>query len=540
MKIYLVEIEGYNNLTLTTETLRFCTGTGFVTKPNENPPNLTYLPRVAQAGSITASMFANGATSGSSVVGKGEITLRNIDGAFDYLSDWGFDGRNVTVRRGEETGAYPSGFPIMYTATMSQSRPETSKFVFQLRDMQYVLDKPIQKLKFTGTNGPDGLEGTPSDIKDKFKPMLIGKAWNVTPVCVNTLKLIYALNIRNTVGFDLVPDIDAVASFDGISGGVAANSGVYIGAASVYDSGAALTKGADYTTEEEMNTQTPASGTYRVYPAGGYFRLGLGPTGALTVDCSDNESATTTAPTVANLIKSLLIQEAGVLPTSINQASLDTLNAANSSAVGFYATEETKFPVVFDAFCASVGAWYGFDRLGIFNIKQVVFPLSNPVFTINDSSSYEMLSTADTSNGVPASSLIMQWGKNYTVIKGTEVIGVPEARKLQLELESRETEIKDANVQVKHPLATSIKVVSAFYDDPTTEATRQFNIYKEGHKRYRVRVNLNVEDSEQILTLGNVGFVKLPRFGLHNGKNLMVIGYTLDCNNNWIDAILWG
>jgi hypothetical protein len=403
--------------------------------------------------------------------------------------------------------------------------------------MQYVLDNPIQKLKFAGTNAPDGLEGTASDIKDKFKPMLIGKVWNATPVCVNTLKLIYALNIRTTVGFDLVPDIDAVTSFDAITGGSAANSGVSIAVASVYDSGASLTKGADYTTEEEMYTQTPASGTYRVYPSGGYFRLGLAPTGALTADCSD---ASATPHTVANLIKSLLTQEAEVPSANINQASLDALNTANSNAVGYYATEETKFPAVFDALCASVGAWYGFDRLGMFNIKQITFPLSNPVFTITESSSYEMLSTSDTSNGVPASSLIMQWRKNYTVIKGTEVIGVSEARKSQLELEYRETEIKDTTVQEKHLLATSIKVTSAFYDDPTTEATRQFAIYKEGHNRYRVRVNLNVENSEQILTLGNVGFVKLPRFNLHNGKNLMVLGYTLDCNNNWIDAILWG
>ena len=520
------------------ETLRFCTGTGFITKPNETPANTTYLPRIAQAGSLTANMFANGATSGPSNVGFGELTIRNIDGVFDYLADWGFDGRIVTVRRGEDTGSYPADFPILYTATMQQPVPEYSLFVFRLRDKQYVLDKSIQTLKFDGSNIlPNGLEGTVNDIKDKNKPLTIGKVWNITPICVNTSKWIYALNIRVLGGFDSITNVDALTDFDAATGVTALNSGVSV--LDIYDSGASLTRGIDYITEEEMLTQVPASGTYRVYPIGGYFRLGIPATGALTVDCLDLDSVIT-PPTVANLTKNLLVQEAGVPLTDINQDDLNILNAANSNAVGDYITDDTKFPAVFDKFCASVGAWYGFDRLGQFRIRQIALPLINPVLYITASSSYERLSVADTANGVPARRLVMQWRKNYTVIKGTEVVGVSEDRKAQIALEYREREVKDDSVAVAHLLADAVNVTSAFYDDPTIEAQRQFAIYKERRDRFRVRVSLNLEGVEQMLTLGTVVNVTLPRFNLNNGKNLMVIGYTLDCSNNWIDTILWG
>lgn len=535
MKIYLVEINGYNPVSLSEETLRFCTGIGFITKPTETPANTTYLPRIGQAGSITANMFANGATSGVSNVGFGEITLRNIDGAFDYLADWGFDGRTVTVRRGEDTGNYPADFPIFYTATIQQPVPEYSLFVFRLRDKQYILDKPIQTLKFAGTGG---IEGNATDIKNKNKPIVIGKVWNIAPIfCGDNLKLIYALNIRVDGGFDSITDVDALTDSDAATGATPLNTGVSISA--MYDSGASLTAGAVYSTEEEMNTQVPAGGTYRVWPAGGYVRLGLAPTGALTADCLDLGSTATT-PTVANLIKNLLIQEAAVPLTDISQTDLTVLNAANSSAVGDYIIDDTKFPAVFDKFCASVGAWYGFDRLGIFRIKQITLPLSNPVLYITASSSYERLSVADTTNGIPARRLVMQWRKNYTVIKGTEVVGVPEDRKAQIALEYRETEVKDVSVAVPHLLADVVNVASAFYDDPTAEAQRQFNIYKSRRDRFRVKISLNVDGSEQLLTLGTVINVALPRFNLSNGKNLMVIGYTLDCANNWVDTILWG
>lgn len=537
--IYLVEIEGYSSVTLAVETLRFCTGIGFITKPTEVPANTKYLPRVSQAGSLTANMFTGGATSGASTVGKGEIILRNIDGELDYLANWGFDGRKVVVRRGVETGAYPNDFPILYSATIKQPVPETSKFIFQLRDTRYTLDKPVQTLKFDGSNVlPNGLEGSSTDIKDKTKPMTIGKIWNASPLCVNTSKLIYALNIRQLGMFDSISDVDLLPDFDAALGSsIPLNSGISVLAA--YDSGASLTAGANYTSEEEMNTQVPAGGTYRVYPEGGYIRLGLQPTGAFTVDCMDLLSVTVT-PTVANLMKNLLIQEAKLPLANINNDDFTALNTANSNAVGYYITDETKFQAVFDSFCASVGAWYGFDRFDIFRIKQIALPLVAPTVYINKSSSYEMLSVSDTDNGVPARRLVMQWRKNYTVIKGTEVIGVTNDRKTQLEIEYRETEGKDDLVAEKHLLSDTMRVTSAFYDEPTAEVSRQFAIYKERHDKFRIRVSLNEANSEQLLTLGTVANVTLPRYNLQNGKNLMAIGYSLDCNNNYIDVIFWG
>lgn len=563
--IYLVEIEGYNPVTESVEILRFCNGEGFITKPNESPANTIYYPRLSQAGSLSATMFDSGSTSGASTIAYGEVTVRNIDGAYDYLADWGFDGRTITCRKGEQGASYPSGFTILYVATMQQVIPEFNKLTWRLRDKQYLLDKPIQKQKFLGNNTlPYGIEGTVNDIKDKFKPMVHGKVWNFSPVCVNTSKLIYAINIRDISQFDALRDVDSignmdnaapvtgsVSTFDDIvdmdsvtdvdasSGPLIKNSGIVVTGA--YDGGAALTEGGLYNTEEELYENAPDPGSYRVWLTEGYIRLGLPPTGNFTVDCADLGSSTNDLPTVANLMMNLLVQEAVVPVESINTDDFALINAANSDVVGVATSlDEVRFPAVFDELCGSIGAWYGFDRLGIFRMKQISLPLENPVLYVTDSPSYERLSITDTKNGVPANKVIMKWRKNYTVINSTEMITVDEDRKAALGLQYRETEVRDDTVTTKHLLADSITVTTAFYDEPTTEAQRQLAIYKERRDRFRVRIPLGYPGSEQVLTLGTVINVKLPRFNLQNGKNLMVIGFTLDCINNWVDTIVWG
>ena len=291
-----------------------------------------------------------------------------------------------------------------------------------------------------------------------------------------------------------------------------------------------------------MQTNAPAAGTYRVVPAEGYFRLGSTPAGTVTVDCMDGTSATL-APTVGNLAHQVLTQLLSVADENINLPDITTLNTANSSDVGIYVDAETTGTPVLDFLCGSIGAWYGFDRLGLFRLKQVSLPLTSPIMTLDTSmiNTFEMLNMADSPNGVPVKRVNINWRKNYTVQAASEVAGtVDPDKRNQIGLEFRQAYDEDITVLVPHPLAGEMDLDSAFYDDPTaTECPRLMAIYST--RRDRLQVTLKIRPGlEDLLNLGENVTVVLPRYGYNAGKIRKIISYDLDCENSNVTLVLWG
>jgi hypothetical protein len=122
-------------------------------------------------------------------------------------------------------------------------RPEVTwgQIVFRLRDKQYLFTVPALTTRYAGTNVlPLGFEGMPADVMGKVKPVVLGAVFNVPAVLVNTSKLTYQVN-------------------DGPLASVGA----------VYDSGLALTFGADFATKELMQAAAPSAGTYNTCLAEG-------------------------------------------------------------------------------------------------------------------------------------------------------------------------------------------------------------------------------------------------------------------------------
>lgn len=531
--VYLAEIEAYNPTSSNVELLRFCTGRGFAGGADY------YEPRLQNPGSFKNEMFAKGSTSGSFSTGYGEVTIVNIDGAYDYLADYGFDGRVITVRRGPQNGSYPNDFPVLYKATIEQPVHERKLVSFRLKDKQFILNTPIQTLKFAGDNTlPDGVEGVATDIKGRPKPLVFGKVWNIEPPCVNTSKLIYACNVRKTSGWDSIADVDTIPSVDDAVGLVVNGSGIKVYA--IRDNGVVLTAGSVYTSEDDFLANAPSAGQYRVWETGGYFRLGSSPAGSITVDCADGSYPTYS--TVANIVQHILLDFANIPSGEINSTDVSTINTANSSTVGVYVSEETPVIDVINYLTSSVGTWGGFDRLGVFRMKQIALPIGSTTVSLTEQEliDFDRLSISDTSNGIPAKRMILRWRKNYRVQNASELAGsVTIENKTQMGLEYRETSASDDTVSIKHPLASDVSINTAFYDEPTTETSRQFAIYKERRDRFKGVCKLTT-DTYELLTLGTPVLVTLNRFGYNAGKKFLVIGYTFNCANNKIDVILWG
>lgn len=188
---WLVEFSAYDvtNAILTTQ--YFDSGTGFVTSGTDTPPHQYYDARLKVPGNISRSMFAGGTTRGASRVGFGDIVLLNGDGGLDYLLDYGLDGRICTIKRTESIKQNPtySDFSTFAVVVMDQPEIEPDAIRIRIKDYRFSLNVPLQPTKFAGS-GLGTLEGG-DDLKDKPKPIVYGSPKNVTPVPVETSKLIY-------------------------------------------------------------------------------------------------------------------------------------------------------------------------------------------------------------------------------------------------------------------------------------------------------------------------------------------------------------
>lgn len=513
MKTYLVEVEVAVDATGNTSTLYFSTH-AYLTEPTDTPANTFFENRVKQPALMRRDIFASGTTTGQSRVGYGEVVLTNNDGGLDYMIDYGFDGRSIIIRYGDTTGTYPADFTTVFVGTMEQAEFGWKDVTLKIRDRQAEFaSKALQTSKFAGTNSlPNGLEGVAGDIKGQPKPITYGTVFNVEPPCVNTARLIYQVNDG------------AVSSVD-----------------AVYDRGLGLTKGADYTDQTDMETNAPAAGNFRVWPAGGYFRLTTNPTGLITADVV--QGATAADRTVAQILRDIAVDRGGLDSGDVTSADLTALDTANSSEVGIWVSSETDVASVMDEISTSVGAWWGFDSLGKLRMERLVAPSGTPVTTLTTTeiSNFERTGTTDKGRSIPAYSVKVKYKKFYS-IQDSDIAGaVTDARRNEIREEFRETVATDATVKNKHLLSPELEFETLMVDSTAaaTEATRLLNIYKVRRDVVTCTVNLDT-GLASVLDLGDVVEVVLSRFGYSGGRDFIVIGIQTDLRRNHLELTLWG
>jgi hypothetical protein len=542
-RIFLLEVTAW--VGPSTQTFYYSSDLGYTTGAGDTPAATQFLPRIIQPGNYTVSAFEQGRTFGASRVGYGEIILDNQDGALDDLVNYGFDGRRAVLRAGYEGDAYPAGFTTVYTATVEQAVFDWDRVVLRLRDRQADLQTPLARDVFAGGNPlPLGLEGNDDDIKGQIKPLVLGQVLNITPPLCNTSKLIYAVSVGTAGAADNITDWDGITDFDGVTsffGGVSEGCDNV----TVYDAGLALTPEADYTSELDMMTTAPSAGCYRVWPAGGYFRLGSTPSGEVTCDASDNTGA---AATAKNLITRILETYKGWTTADYSTADLTALDTLNSDSLGVWFNNEIPtVSDILDIVCNSVGACWSFDADGIFRVSRIDPPTGAADFTITGEAirRLERKSSADTGAGVPAFRVRIKWGRNYTVQRSGLAGAVDNARRAWVAQEYRDEVATDETVLTKHLNSPELPFSTNLIAAPTTEAARRLAIYSV--RRDRIEATLDMADLDYTaVRIGSVCQVTLydpyndiHRYG-YDGKLMLVLGMAVDLARYKITLTLWG
>lgn len=497
-------------------TLRFATQ-GYVTNAADTPAHTYYEGRVKQPGNIQRTVFDKGATFGQSKVGYGEVLLVNNDGALDAYLAYGFAGFGITIKRG--TIAQNQSTPTWTTVlmgTMDSVDFSWTDVSIKVRDRQQELGKPLQATRYGGTNAlPAGLDGVATDIKGSGLPILYGRVYNISPPQVNTTRRIFQLSDG------VIQSVDAV-----------------------YDRGTALTAGAAYSSQADMETNAPAANQYRAWlnAAGSYIRLGSEPVGALTVDAS--QGANVAARTSAQLMKQVLLK-GGIVNGDITAGDVTALDTAAAYECGYWVADGTDATgvTVLDALANSAGAFWGVDRLGKFRMAQIIAPLSaNSIGTITalDIIKIDRVRSTDQGGGVPAWQVTLNYGRMFTV-QDDLAAAVPTVLKSDRAEEWRAVVSNDASVKTQWPKAQELSfdthLLSA--SDAATEAARRLGLYKVRRDTLQARCKLS-DALAAAIDLGTTIVVQLSRFGMSAGKPFLVTGIRTDLRNNTFELTLWG
>lgn len=461
-----------------TNVFYFADNGGFNGKPTDTPANVFFSPYLDNPGDFSQYIFQNGTTFGMSQVGYGNTSLNNSDGNLDYLLDYGFDGRSIVKRRGQSSSAYPSGMTTIFTGTMTGIVDSGDYLYLISRDRQGLVSSlPIQTTKYLGTNNLanpalTNVEGVTTDIMGKPKPIWLGFNQGVSPVLVNTAKQTYQLSTLPMVSTGLI----------------------------VRDKGIALTLYTTETTLANLQAVTIPSGQYSVYYSnngeGTFIRTGTNlNNGVITVDGNSGVAANETAAYIADYI----LENYGGISGGFTSASVTALDGKNSSVVGIWTgVEESTVGQWIDIVLQSVAGYWMITNSGDFTLGRLEAPAGTADHTINDylliggKDKIQRLSSNDEGGGLPAKRCLLNWGKNYTVLNGTDIAGAALATVGFYEQEYRvAASTINTTTLTKHPLAQEINFTSQL----TTQANSQTEVDRLGvlYKNEYFNVEISVQ-----------------------------------------------
>jgi hypothetical protein len=500
-RIFLSEIEAYDPASSSVITYRFASGQGY------DNAGTFYKPRIENPATFSRSM-AGGQIGGKTSMSFGELTLVNIDRELAAMADDYYDGRTLTLKIGDPAAAYNT-FTTVLKSTIETVAVERERISVRLRDRSVALDKPFSTAKFGGTNVlPNGIDGTADDIKDQPKPRILGRIALMQPVQVNTSKLIYMVNAGA---------VDAILN--------------------VFDAGAYLAKGADYTNQADMEANEPAQGTWRACPSIGCFRLGSVPYGQISV--SVTEEWDYLSNTAAGLVQRILTEK-GYTSSDWVAADFTTLNSKNAGSLGIVVQGEETTASLIDRICQSVGTWWGFDSLNRFRIARFEAPSGSPVATLTDN---EVLEIERQPEGqLPLWQTTLKADINYVTQDKKSLAGVvPELRAAWFSSESRDQKAENADVKTQRLLAETETYDSALNGISIAQAESARRLALFSQRRDVVTVTLaNPADRYATLDLGAVVNVQSDKLSYGTGRLMTVISVSADFQSGTLDLTLWG
>lgn len=332
-----------------------------------------------------------------------------------------------------------------------------------------------------------------ASLEGRPKPLCFGKCLNVTPVQANPALLLYQVHDGP------IQAIDAV-----------------------YNRGVVLTAGSQYTVDL-------LRGTFTLLQA-------PGDAGMITADVR-GDTLGGYVSTVAGIVRRIVATYGPLTAADLDTASFTALDAANSATVGLFAADQRTILDVLDELVNSIGAFYGFDRNGKFEVGLFVAPSGGPAAATFGP--VEILEIEALPTELPVWRQRVGYERNWTVQSSDSLAGsVTEARKAFLAEEVRLAVAANETVKTKFLLALDPEPLHTLLADQAaaqSEANRLLALYGQRREMYRV----TVKTQPYKLELGDQIALDYTRFGLVN-RLFRVVGLEERADVNRVTMELWG
>jgi hypothetical protein len=454
----------------------------------------------------------------------GELELLNASGEYDdYIDRYSIDGRRIVIKAGQldafgvATTPYSRFVPI-FDGTAADWHVDDEAVRITLRDDSFRLEVPAAPETYAGGGALNGGD----DLKGKRVPWALGEVRNVSPPLLIPAELVYQLSRG------------AISSVD-----------------AVYDRGIELLADTQYSTVAQLRAATLPPGSYATTTTGvmegSYLRLGASPDGTVTVDMKGDASGSGYVNTTGAIVRRIVDTATDVVdPDDLDVASFINLDADQPGVVGYWIgpdNEETVREAV-DKLLNGIGAWGAFDRSGMFEVGQMLAPAGVPHGRY---SQVEILSVRRERlpSGLtpPPYRFRVAWGQNWTV--QTDLGDPVPAADIAFAREEFRTAISSdaalsTRVQQAHPLAQDPEPVLAYFAseaDAIAEADRLMELYsRETRSLYSIKVKLQGFLHE----IGDTIVVTYPRWDLHDGRQLRIVGFSEDTDERSVELKAFG
>jgi hypothetical protein len=453
-----------------------------------NDPPGYYEPIVQDGLNISRSIFGNnqGQIGGRGLPSYTDIKLLTGQDSdpkeptsFDELKALAWDSRYVDVKVGARGISY-SQFRRAQRAKAAHYLPGLRVSTIALADPSLPFNRDVQKLFYAGTGGLEG--GV--DLANKPKPIAVGMLRNVTPILVDKEALIYQFH-KDAAGTTC-----------------AAVTAVYSG-------------GYPFLTSD-----------YVVDLSTGTFQLLTAPAPNSLVTC-DVTGPSAVGYTTAELI-SYFASTIGPLtfPGDFNTSAHYSFLAAYPGNAGMYLDSATSIGSVIDELLAP-GGFLTLDQNGKLLYGLWRLPFGTPKLALLDDEG-DILDIVPLSCDPPATKLQLDWGRNFTLQNAQgEAGGISTSQAAFANEEYRTLSSPDpidATTPGRWPSAGPLHLVSQLVveSDAQEELDRLSEIYGAEWEAYQV----DCGPQGLLLDIGDLVFVRHPRFGLESGALFRVAGLT--------------
>lgn len=425
----------------------------------------------------------------------GTIVLTN-DGRLNHLINYSFGDRTIKIYQIED-GDWTTKEEI-FSGLIDQ--------VVVGREVQIVIKDTLTLLDAVAANGaflgdnilPDGIEGD-KDLEGQLKPRVFGRVFNVTPVLVNSARLIYGVNWDQDGNTAALDDITEVR-----------------------DRGVVLPIEADVVDSATLEATSVTAGYVATCLAEGLIRLGSQPNGNITLDAQDVAD-----PTIQNVVYAIAI-EAGI--DAGEAAAILTSTVAFLCPVGLYISSEASYRDIVDRILkpldlfiwADPDANVIIDQLGAgLGEEEKLFLIEHRHSALPDGY-FSILSAEVVSQTYPVYNLKFNRGENYTTQSADELAWSSREQwgrfvyQFQTYEDNRQY-VKDVFKEARQEIRDTAIQIPCLTDSGESDAHAETLLdrlqYPHQHVRVSLSLGLNrdlpVPDTNQIL-LGDIVGLQSP------------------------------